>query len=154
MNPDTGAPAQPPGVPEGWRARRAAGLLGEVGPLWARREGDAWAYGLLADRRHVNGAGVVHGGMLVTLADQALSLIAWEALGRRPCLTVQLDSQFLGTVRPGEFIEARGTIVHRGGTLLALRGTLTVGARVVVTVQGLWRIPGQSNETNGDGSIR
>lgn len=67
----------------GWKPRSLEGFFGLVGPLWARKEEGAWAYGFVAEKKHTNAAGIVHGGMLATLIDHALSAIAWEANDRR-----------------------------------------------------------------------
>src|ERR1700682_1365326 len=76
---------------EGWQPRALPGFLHFVGSLWTKKEGDSWAYGIVAEDKHTNPAGVVHGGMLTTLLDHALSAIAWEANERKPCITVALD---------------------------------------------------------------
>jgi len=69
---------------DGWTPRALPGFAGLVGPLWTRREGDGWAYAILVEDRHANPAGLAHGGLVSTLADHALSVIAWEANARRP----------------------------------------------------------------------
>ena len=63
---------------DGWRERAASGFIGLTGPLWTRREADGWGYGFVAEARHANPAGIVHGGMLVTLVDHAIATVAWE----------------------------------------------------------------------------
>lgn len=123
----------------GWRARRVPGLLERIGPLWTRREDDGWGYGLLLDESHCNGAGMVHGGVVTTLADHALSALAWEAAERHPCITIQLGSQFLAPIRPGDFLEARGAVVQRGRSLLFMEGRLSVGERDVASASGVWK---------------
>jgi len=125
---------------DGWKARELPGFFGQVGPLWTRREPDAWAYGVLADDRHVNPAGIVHGGMLTTLLDHALSAIAWEANARKACITVALDTHFLAPARPGEFIAARGRIVRQASTLVFMQGSLTVRDRTVATASAILKI--------------
>lgn len=124
----SGARSQPVCDPaaDGWKPRVLPGFFGLVGPLWTRREGDAWAYAFLAEARHTNPAGVVHGGMLTTLVDHALSTIAWEANQRQPCMTIQLDMQFVGSVRPGQLVVARGHIVRQTGSLIFMRGSLSI----------------------------
>lgn len=124
----------------GWKARDLPGFLGLVGPLWTRKEGDAWAYGFLAEGRHANPAGLVHGGMLSTLLDHSLSAIAWEANARKACLTVALDVQFLGPARPGEFVEARGHIVRQTASLVFLQGSLRVHERPVAAASAILKI--------------
>lgn len=50
-----------------------------AGPLWSRLEAGAKRYAFLAEQKHLNRYGGVHGGMLLWLADKALRLKAWEA---------------------------------------------------------------------------
>ncbi|SSW65264.1 hypothetical protein AVE30378_01424 [Achromobacter veterisilvae] len=117
----------------GWRQKSLQGFAGLIGPLWARRETDGWAYGLLAGAGHLNPAGVVHGGLLTALLDHALSAIAWEALGRRACVTVQLDTHFLRAARAGQFLEVRGRVVQAASSLVFMHGELSVAGEAVVT---------------------
>lgn len=131
----------------GWKPVKSAGAFMElVGPLWALRGsegasvGEGWRYGLLLSPSHLNPAGVVHGGLLETLMDHALSAIAWEAAGRAPCVSLQLDSHFLSAARAGEFIEASGLVVHRTRSMVFLRGSLRVGEREVMAAQALMKV--------------
>lgn len=126
-------PADP--AADGWKPRSLEGFAGLVGPLWTRKEGESWAYGLLAEAKHANPAGLVHGGMLMTLIDHALSAIAWEAAERKPCVTVQVDVKFIAPVRPGQFVEARGRVLKRTSGLVFMQGVLAAqGAEVASAV--------------------
>ena len=75
--------------------------------MWSRRADSGWEYGLSLTQDHANAAGVTHGGVLMSLADHATSLIAWEAVSRRPCLTVQMETTSLTVVLSGEFVRNR-----------------------------------------------
>ncbi|MCC7273609.1 MAG: PaaI family thioesterase [Alphaproteobacteria bacterium] len=127
---------------QGWKQRAAHGFSELVGPFWARREDEGWAYGFVAEPKHVNPRGVVHGGMLMTLVDQALSIIVWEAAQRRSCATIQLDTHFVAAVKPGDFVEARGKVVRQTRSLVFIHGALSVGGREVMTAMGVWKILG------------
>ncbi|EHK63005.1 PaaI family thioesterase [Achromobacter arsenitoxydans] len=127
------APAPEASVPHGWRKKVLPGFAGLIGPLWVRKEADGWAYGLQATADHLNPAGVVHGGLLTALLDHGLSAIAWEALGRRACVTVQLDTHFLATAREGQFLEVRGRVVRATASLVFMQGELSVAGEVVAT---------------------
>ncbi|WP_447991710.1 PaaI family thioesterase [Achromobacter spanius] len=118
---------------EGWRCKALPGFAGLIGPLWVRKEAQAWAYGLLATADHLNPAGVVHGGLLTALLDHGLSAIAWQALDRRPCVTVQLDTHFLAPARAGQFLEVRGQLLRATSSLVFMRGELSVAGNVVAT---------------------
>jgi len=124
----------------GWKARSLEGFFGLVGPLWTKKEEGGWVYGFVAEARHTNPAGIVHGGMLTTLLDHALSAIAWEANERRPCVTVQLDTHFLAPVLPGHFVEARGRVVKRTGSLVFLQGGLSVAGEEVAMASAVLKV--------------
>jgi uncharacterized protein (TIGR00369 family) len=125
---------------DGWRERKAAGFMGHAGPLWTRREPDGWGYGFLAERRHANNAGVVHGGMLVTLVDHAIATVAWEENGRKPCLTITLDTQFIAAAKPGAFVEARARVSGRTSSLMFMQGMVTVAGATVLTASAVIRL--------------
>lgn len=125
---------------QGWKSRQLAGFMGHSGPLWTRREGDGWAYGLFAEDKHLNPAGVVHGGALATLIDHVVSTVAWEACDRTPCVTVQLDTHFLAEVRAGEFAQARASITARTGGLVFVDGLVQVDGRSVLAARAVMKV--------------
>lgn len=125
---------------QGWKQRELPGFIGLAGPLWTRREGEGWAYGLLAGEQHLNPAGVVHGGALVTLLDHAISTVAWEAAERAACVTLQLDTHFAGAVRAGQFAQARAEVVQRSKSMLFMRGTVVVEGELVLAGQAIMKV--------------
>ena len=127
-------------IAAGWKQRDLAGFIGSVGPLWTKKEDDVWAYAIVSKPEHTNPAGIVHGGLLMTLLDHALSAIAWEDAGRRPCVTVQIDVRFLAAVPPDRLVEARGRVVRRTTTLSFTEGNLTVDGEVVATASAILKI--------------
>ena len=78
--------------------------------------------------------------MLSTLLDHALSIIAWEANERKPCITVALDVQFLAAARPGDFVVARGRIVRQTASLVFAQGSLTVDAQQIATASAILKV--------------
>lgn len=126
----------------GWEILPDRGFIDLVGPLWIREQSGGRSYGFLAEPKHVNRIGVVQGGMLMTFADRAMGLSAWEAMAQRPCVTVQFDAQFVTSARIGEFVEAQCEVVRRARTLVFMRGTLLADSRVVATASGVWKLLG------------
>jgi uncharacterized protein (TIGR00369 family) len=125
----------------GWRRIRTAGaFMSTAGPLWTRREGTSWVYAVWSTDAHLNPAGVVHGGLLATLTDHAISTVAWEAASRMPCVTVQLDTQFLAPVAAGVLVEARAQLVRRASSLLFMRGQLRAAGQEVLVAQALMKV--------------
>jgi len=126
----------------GWKPMKADGYPALIGPFWARREGEGWRYGFLAEPRHINTGGVVHGGMLMSFADDVLGMTVWEAAGRKPCTTVQLNTHFIAPVRLGEFVEGQAEVMRATRTVVFVRGLLRVGDRTTVSADGVWKILG------------
>jgi len=124
----------------GWKRRELPGFAGLAGPLWTKKENDAWVFAVLAEAKHVNPAGIVHGGMLTTLLDHSLSVIAWEANARKPCVTVSLDVQFFAPARPGDVIEARGRIARQSASLVFTQGALTVNGADIAAATAIMKV--------------
>ncbi len=130
----------------GWRPLPLGGFPAHVGPFWYRSDVGPDAdsgvprYAMLTDTRHLNVHGIVHGGMVMTFADTGLGLTAWESGGRRPCVTIQFGCQFLDAVKAGDFVELDAEVLRRSSTVVFMRGTLRVGARVTGAVEGVWKM--------------
>ena len=122
-----------------WREHLPPGLMTTLGPLLSRREACGWAYALQLDDRHLNQAGIVHGGTLTALLDHALSTLAWEHAGKTACVTVHLSTSFLQAARPGQLLVARGGITQSGGSLLFLDGSLQADDTLVATAQAVMK---------------
>ena len=117
-----------------------------VGPFGYKVVDGAISFAFLADERHANTGGTLHGGMLLTFADFALCLAAtWDQPGEK-CVTVSLSSEFVAASEPGEVIEATGEVVRRTRSLTFVRGQLFVGDRVLVNYSAIVkRLPGERN---------
>lgn len=125
---------------EGWRERSLQGFIETAGPLWTLRESDGWAYGMVFGPQHLNPAARVHGGALMTLMDHAISTTAWEASDRRPCVTLQMDTQFVGAVTAGQFAQARARVSHKTRSMVFLQGTIEVDGSPAVLAQAILKI--------------
>jgi uncharacterized protein (TIGR00369 family) len=127
---------------EGWEPVPSAAFGTLVGPIWRREEGDRTRFGLVVAPKHTNRAGNVHGGMLMTLADQALAFTARKATGKAHA-TMELHIHFVGVVRLGEFVEARAEVVRATRSVVFLEAKMFVGDRLVLTTSGIWKIIGE-----------
>jgi uncharacterized protein (TIGR00369 family) len=125
----------------GWKIIKQNGFGELAGPIW--RNGDA-RFGFLVEAKHLNFANIVHGGMLTTLADQAMGMTALRATGNKPHATIELNMQFVGAVRLGEFVEAHCEIVRLTCAITFMQCRLVVGTRIVANAAGVWKIRGES----------
>ncbi|MDP4024871.1 PaaI family thioesterase [Methylobacterium sp. NEAU 140] len=118
---------QTSGPPSGdWERVEDAGFIAHVGPLYARAADGAYAF--RADRRHANLIGVVHGGMLMSVADRAMGLAAMRAADGANCVTVQLETKFVDAGRIGDWLVVVPETMKRTASLVFLRATVRAGA--------------------------
>jgi uncharacterized protein (TIGR00369 family) len=127
---------------EGWEPVASAAFGTLVGPIWQREEGERLRFGLVVAPKHTNRADNLHGGMLMTLADQALAFTARKETGKAHA-TMELHIHFVGVVRVGEFVEVRTEVVRATRSVVFLEAKMLVDDRVVATANGIWKIIGE-----------
>lgn len=129
---------------DGWKQVDArGGFFDVIGPVWRRRDADQTVhYAFRAGPGHENGNGVVHGGMLMALADHTLGSLVYESAGRKLCSTLSLNSNFLAPARAGDWVEARARIVRRGRGVVFVDGDVLAGDKICLTAAGVWKIIG------------
>jgi uncharacterized protein (TIGR00369 family) len=140
--PESGASAADPAA-SGWSVYSESALTDLVGPLWQRTEDGVSRLGFVAREHHTNRRGVVHGGMLLMFADEAIGKAAYDANDKQPQATIQLDVQFIAPVEVGEFVEAYATVVRRTRSLIFMSGELLSGDKTVATASGIWKVIGR-----------
>jgi len=121
----------------GWRERVNQGFSALVGPIWSRHDEGAWTLGILVGDHHANVMGLAHGGLIATLMDQVVSVAAWEALSRMPCVTVQLDTHYLAAAQIGQFLEARASVQRVTKSLVFVRGEIYAGTNLIASGQAV-----------------
>lgn len=125
---------------DGWKLRSLPGYVGLIGPLWTKKESTGWAYGILTDTQHLNPAGIVHGGLLMSLMDHALSSIAWESVDRQTCVTLQMDTKFIASASAHQFLKVTGRITGATATMVFASGELSVDDRTLMSASALLKI--------------
>lgn len=86
-----------------------------VGPLYEKRDDDGHRIGFVVAEKHRNRRGIVHGGMICTLADFAMGHAASLATGTpRKLVTVNLSIDFAGNATVGDWIEAQVDVMRPG----------------------------------------
>jgi uncharacterized protein (TIGR00369 family) len=82
----------------------------------------------IAEKRHMNGGGFMHGGCFLTFADYACFAIAEEHT-QGPSVTVNLSGDFLSAAQVGDMLEATGEVTRAGGRLIYVRGMITANGK-------------------------
>jgi uncharacterized protein (TIGR00369 family) len=112
-----------------------------AGPIWRiAPEGEVRRFALPVADKHLNIAGSVHGGMLMTFADISMSQTSRAVSGAESCSTVSLTCDFVGPGRLGDILECRVRVTRQTRTMVFLSANIVVGDRVVAVASGLWKI--------------
>lgn len=110
-----------------------------AGPFYQRKGGTIREVFLLAERKHCNTGGMVHGGLLMTMADLALCAACREGLEGERAITVSLNSEFLAAGKEGDFITAKAELTRRGRSMAFARCVISAGDKDILTASVVTR---------------
>lgn len=110
-------------------------------PIYSRRTDKAVVLGLVADAAHTNSRGMVHGGLISALADNAMGLSCAHQLGPDASLvTVNLALDFLGAAKIGQWLEFDTVFVKPGSTLAFAQAFVTADGEPCARANGVFRV--------------
>ncbi len=110
-------------------------------PIYSRRTEGGVILGLVAEAAHTNSRGMVHGGLISALADNAMGLSCAQRLGPDASLvTVNLTVDFLGAAQIGQWLEFDTVFVKPGGTLTFAQAFVTADGEPCARANGVFRI--------------
>lgn len=128
-------------IPDGFTAIEHSANFGRhTGPFYDGEDEAGFVRAFLADERHGNSLGIVHGGMLMTFADIVLARAVREVATGRPFVTLRMTTDFVAPARQGDWIEGRAKVTRQARGIVFVRGRLTVGNRLVLKADGLFRV--------------
>lgn len=132
----------PSDIPEGFDPHfRKSPLTDPWELIYSRRTAEAVIIGLRLARPHTNSRGLVHGGLLAALADNAMGLSCGVKLGGGTRLvTVGLAVDFVGTAQVGQWLSVESEVIRIGGTLCFAQSLMIADAVVIARANGTFRV--------------
>lgn len=141
-----------PAIPDGWKPIHTFDydtFEKHAGPIYKppqQPEGEE-TYGFLVEKRHCNPYGMLHGGMLSTVADTLLGATVYHATGGVPIATVFLTTEFISGAREGDWVVGRAAIRKKGRRMVFTRGDFFTVAddgaeKLIASATGAWAIIG------------
>lgn len=129
-------------VPEGFKPVEHTGpFLGQNGPLYCKKADGKPVLGIRIEERHTNMRGIVHGGMLVTIADSALGTVLYNSRKPpQPMVTVSLTTDFIESAYPGDWVEAHVDVLRIGNRLAYANCYLQVGERRILRASAVFAV--------------
>lgn len=131
----------PDNLPLGAENISRGGFNLHAGPIYRLPdEGVVRRFALRVTKKHMNGSGSVHGGLLMTFADISMSQTTRAVTGAPGANTVSLTCDFVGPGKLGEMLECRVRVTRQTRTMVFLSADIVAGERPVAAAIGLWKI--------------
>jgi uncharacterized protein (TIGR00369 family) len=130
-------------IPEGFeRHFRQSPLTAPWEPIYSKRTPEAVIIGLRLAEPHTNSRGLVHGGLITSLADNAMGLSCGVKLagGGSRLITVSLAIDFIGSAKVGQWLEVETEIVKLGKTLCFAQCMVTADGTKVARANGTFSV--------------
>ena len=134
-------------IPDGFeRHFRRSGLTDPWEPLYSRKLDDRVQIGLFLAAQHCNSRGLVHGGLIAALSDNAMGLscgVALAAQGRdagNGLVTVSLGTDYLGSAKLGDWLEIDPEPVKAGGSICFARAIIRANDQPVAMANATFKI--------------
>jgi acyl-coenzyme A thioesterase 13 len=122
-------------VPDGYEPFSPSPFGGLVGPLYAGRRASVPTLAVQVGPQQTNRSGQAHGGLMMTLADIAVTRAAFEQLPPNARVaTADLHIAFLDSVSEGEWLEAIPSIDRVGRSIIHGSCVLEAGAKTAARV--------------------
>jgi len=127
-------------VPEGYEPLfRTSPFLDATGPYYYKKLETGFIVALRVAQKHTNLGGTLHGGLLATLADVSLGYVT--AFSQQPPLrliTANLSIDFVGTARPGDWVESHVSVLKAGSRLAFANAEITANGALVARTSAVF----------------
>ena len=117
-------------------------------PLYSKRDDAAFALGFVVAAAHCNSRGMLHGGVISALADNAMGLACAFALGGDArLLTAHLSVDFTGIAQLGSWVEVIAKPTRTGRTMCFATARVVAGEELVAQATAVFRATSASKSS-------
>lgn len=110
-------------------------------PLYSMRTDDAVIMGLRLAKPHTNARGLIHGGLIAALADNAMGYSCAHKMGGSSSLvTVGLAVDFVGTAQIGQWLAIESDVIKTGKTLCFAQCAVKADGEIIARANGTFRV--------------
>lgn len=136
-----------PAPPEGFAPHfRKSPVTDPWEPLFSRVLGDRVMIGFHVREAHTNSRGMLHGGLIAALADNAMGLscvAVLTAAGHKPAgglVTVSLAIDYVGAAKLGQWVAVDTQYVKTGKTLCFAQGFVMADGEVIARADARFKV--------------
>ena len=129
-------------IPQGFEPHfRKSPLTDPWEPLYSKRTDKAVIIGLRLARPHTNGRGLIHGGLIAALADNAMGYSCLQVTGWASSLvTIGLAVDFIGTAEVGQWLAVETDVIKTRSTICFAQSLVKADDVVIARANGTFRV--------------
>ena len=116
-------------------------------PLFSKRTDKAVFMGLRLSKAHTNARGLIHGGLVASLADNSMGYSCAQATGwTTSFVTVSLAVDYVGSARIGQWLAVECEVIRTGSTLCFAQSLIKADDTLIARANGTFRVVPKPNE--------
>jgi uncharacterized protein (TIGR00369 family) len=129
-------------IPEGFEPHfRKSPMTDPWEPLYSKRTEKAVIIGLRLAKPHTNGRGLIHGGLIAALSDNAMGYSCAQMTGWTSSLvTISLAVDFIGSAQVGQWLSVETDVIKTGSTICFAQSLVKADGAVVARANGTFRV--------------
>ena len=129
-------------IPEGFEPHfRKSPLTEPWEPLYAKKTDKAVIIGLRLAKPHTNGRGLIHGGLIAALADNAMGYSCAQATAwKTTFVTISLAVDFIGTANIGQWLAVESDVIKTGSTICFAQCLIKADDITIARANGTFRV--------------
>jgi uncharacterized protein (TIGR00369 family) len=129
-------------IPEGFAPHfRKSPFTDPWEPLYSRRTDKAVVIGLRLAKPHTNGRGLIHGGLIASLADNAMGYSCAQQMGNASSLvTISLAVDFVGAAKVGQWLAVESDVIKTGSTICFAQSFIKADDAVIARANATFRV--------------
>jgi uncharacterized protein (TIGR00369 family) len=114
-------------------------------PLYSQRTDRAVILGVRLAKPHTNSRGLIHGGLIAALADNAMGYSCGQVMsggmgGQSSLVTISLAVDFIGTARIGQWLAVDSEVIRTGRTICFAQSLIKADDAVIARANATFRV--------------
>jgi len=129
-------------IPDGYEPHfRKSPFTDPWEPLYSQRTDRAVILGLRLAKPHTNSRGLIHGGLIAALADNAMGYSCGQTMGGQSSLvTISLAVDFIGSAQIGQWLAVESEVIRTGHTICFAQSLIKADDAVIARANATFRV--------------
>jgi uncharacterized protein (TIGR00369 family) len=129
-------------IPEGFEPHfRKSPFTDPWEPLYSKKTETAVIIGLRLAKPHTNSRGLIHGGLIASLADNAMGYSCALVMGWTSSLvTISLAVDYVGSAEIGQWLAVESEVIKAGSTICFAQSLIKADDTVIARANGTFRV--------------